>query len=190
MTKWEALLGHPIAYAEWKQIWERAAKSSSCVTYRENTYKVLMFWYHTPQLLKHLSQDISDRCWRCMVGEGTHLHIFWECPVIVPFWRMVESVFFQLLAIRFPFTPFFYLLNMPKISLKKQFLLLVLQVLTAARRLIARFWLRADAPTRLDLIDSVREVRKMEYLTACITNTVDRFTKIWQTWDDVFNHLQ
>lgn len=47
---------------QWQIIWSQAAKSSICTLYKENTYKVLYFWYMTPSRLKAIYPLASDRC--------------------------------------------------------------------------------------------------------------------------------
>lgn len=39
MLKWEKALGEEIPPEQWQIIWSRAAKSSLCTLYKENTYK-------------------------------------------------------------------------------------------------------------------------------------------------------
>lgn len=51
MRKWSHILNRPIQLSEWKNIWESTSKTSRCVAQKETTYKILMFWYRTPEFL-------------------------------------------------------------------------------------------------------------------------------------------
>lgn len=102
MDRWDACLGQKISPQTWRVIWNRATKTSQCISYRENQIKLLMFWYHTPMLLHKLNPSIPDLCWRCLEDRGSQIHIFWECSRIRPFWHMVNSVLQEVLGIRFP----------------------------------------------------------------------------------------
>ncbi|PIO11108.1 hypothetical protein AB205_0076050, partial [Aquarana catesbeiana] len=48
MCKWSQLVGRPVTIQMWDRIWSSTFKSSKCVTQRETTIKILMFWYRTP----------------------------------------------------------------------------------------------------------------------------------------------
>lgn len=55
---------------------EVASKSSSCISYKDNQYKILMFWYHTlPSLLHSIFPDVPDVCWS-WEGGATLFHVF------------------------------------------------------------------------------------------------------------------
>lgn len=58
----------------------RIKSSSICSLNKENTYKILMHWYHTPDVLHAIYHSVPDRCWRCTAHRGTLFHIFWGMP--------------------------------------------------------------------------------------------------------------
>lgn len=87
---WERVLLAELSLEDWQMIWSQAAKSSLCTLYRENMYKILYFWYMTPDVLHSIYPTCSDHCWRCLGDKGTQLHIFWSCPLIAPFWHSVH----------------------------------------------------------------------------------------------------
>lgn len=140
MTKWESYLDMQLPYDTWQLIWRRAAKSSTCMSYKENQYKILMLWYHTPALLHSLFPTSPDNCWRCGETGGTLFHIYWDCPEIRSYWTTVQSVVQQVIGIDIPLTPLAYILNATSCQLGRLSSRLLLHILTAAKCLIAAFW--------------------------------------------------
>lgn len=65
MLKWEQALGEEFSTEQWRTIWSQTAKSSICILYKEDMYKVLFFWYMTAAHLDGIYPSASDRCWRC-----------------------------------------------------------------------------------------------------------------------------
>lgn len=79
--KKDILMDEEIPLEAWQVIWSQAAKSSLCTLYKENTNKILDFWYLIPNVL-HTSYPTSfDYCWCCHRDRGTLFHIYWSCPL-------------------------------------------------------------------------------------------------------------
>lgn len=70
MCKCAQVLQHQISLKCWEKIWEAASKSSRCMVHRENIYKILMFWYETPEMLHKQSSSLSGPCWHCGLELG------------------------------------------------------------------------------------------------------------------------
>lgn len=64
MLHWVQVLGEEIPEMMWQTTWSQAAKSSFCKLYKENAYKILYFWYLTPDILHVIYPSSLDRCWR------------------------------------------------------------------------------------------------------------------------------
>lgn len=165
----------------WRVFWRRAVKTSLCVSYRENQYKFLMHWYHTPSLLNKLNPNISNLCWRCGKHRGTQFNLFWERPGIQTYW--INNLLYDVLGIRFPLEPQLFLLNVTDCAVPKFVMKLLLHILTAARCLIALFWMRSMPSASLDLLTRIKDIRIVEYMTAISYNRADLFHKIWAPWD-------
>lgn len=183
MDKWEQSLSCALSPATWQTIWRRAVKTSQCIAYRENQFKILMYWYHTPTFLHKLNPSIPDICWRCSANGGSQFHLFWGCPGIRPFWVVVQSLIFDVLGLRVPLDPMLFLLNVTNTTIPRFSMKMMLHILTAARCLIARFWRRLVPPGSIDLVARIKDVRTMEYMTALLDNKLDLFHKIWSLWD-------
>lgn len=81
MQKWSQVIQRPILLPQWQKIWEAGSKSR-CVAHRETAYKILFFWYSTPEVLHRYDPKVPRVCLRCLGDIGSHFHIFWECPII------------------------------------------------------------------------------------------------------------
>lgn len=99
MDKWDLYLNDTLPLETWQALWKRATKMSLCVTYRENQFKLLMFWYHTPSLLHKLNPNISSLCGRCGTSRGTQFYLFRNCPRIHPFWVTVNALLYEVLGV-------------------------------------------------------------------------------------------
>lgn len=55
---------------------------------QENNYKLLTRWYRVPSSLARIYPSTSDRYWRGCGMRRTLLHIWWECPLLTPFWSV------------------------------------------------------------------------------------------------------
>lgn len=183
MDKWQTSLNCTVPMSAWRTIWRRASKTSLCVSYKENQFKILMHWYHTPSFLNKLNPTIPNQCWRCGRTPGTQFHLFWECPEIRDYWIMVKNLLYDILGIEFPLCPQLFLLNFSDKLIPKLAMKLVIHILTAARCLIALFWKRGSPPSSLDLWTRIKNVRVMESMTALSNNRADQFYKIWEPWD-------
>lgn len=72
----------PFNTPHWDTIWKLAARSSQCVVYKDNIYKMLMFWYWTPEVLHSFKFEISGNCWSCKSEVGMLVLIVLELPHI------------------------------------------------------------------------------------------------------------
>lgn len=76
MQRLSLVTQHPIALPQWQKIWEAISKSSRCVEQRETAYKILFFWYRTPEILQRYDPRVPRVCWKCHGEVGSHYHIF------------------------------------------------------------------------------------------------------------------
>lgn len=118
---WEQDLNIKLTENDWENIYSNAHKGSLNVATQECGYKIITRWYRTPTSLNTFSPQISDRCWRCKQEEGSMLHIWWACPEIQKFWKMVHETTTSITSDNLRFTPAQYLLHHNMIP-KKQYL--------------------------------------------------------------------
>lgn len=58
----------------------------------ETVMKIFHQWYYTPTRLAPIPTSHSPKCWRNCNADGSTLHIWWDCPHIVPFWRSISNL--------------------------------------------------------------------------------------------------
>lgn len=154
VDKWEAYLGTQLSHDTCRLVWRRVAKTSTCLSYKENQYKMLMFWYHTPSLLHQ-----SFRYLRIDV------------------WDVIQhDLIYKVMGIRVHLSPLAFLLNVPSCKLSHKALLLALiflHILIAAKWLIAQLWKQGNLPSISDLHLRLKEIRNMEYLTTLLNNKLN-----------------
>lgn len=183
MRKWSVLLGRSIPMKLWAKIWVSTFKSSKCVAQRETAVKILMFWYRTPERIYHIDPSLSSRCWRCGTETGSHFHIFWTCSLMQAFWIEIQRTLQSITGLHLPFDPIHYLLGLPFPGISKPTKRLISYILLAAKRVIPVCWLSTTPPSHLQFLQTVAEIRRMEFLTAMVHDLVSQFNKIWEPWD-------
>lgn len=182
MLKWEKILEEELPLAQWQAIWNQTAKSSMCTLYKENAYKILFFWYMTPDVLHAIFPTSSDRCWRCQGARGTLIHIYWECPLIAPFWDKVQHLLSHLLELQVRASPKFFLLGLSPLKLRTPYKKLVRHILTAARCLVALNWKCRSPPSPEDLYSRIKDVELMERMTARMQDRLEAHNGVWELW--------
>lgn len=181
---WENGPNFPIQI--WDKIWSfqgLVSKSSKCVTQRETSMKILMFWYRTPDVIHKYVPSVSPRCWHCGTDTGSLFHIFWQCSMIQPFWGEVRLLIQKVLDKSLPLDPLHYLLGLPFPGLTKRANRLLSYILLAAKWLIPLCWLSNAPPPWPKFLQLVADIRRMEYLTASVHDTIPQFEKLWEFWD-------
>lgn len=183
MIKWESYLGNSLPWKTWQFIWRRASKTSACISYKENQYKLLMFWYHTHSLLHSLFPEVPDKCWRCGSEGASVFHIFWDCLLLQGYWSEIKQLIYDELGSHVSLSPITYLLNVPPKGLSRGASRLLLHILTAAKCLIAVFWKRTAFPSSTDIHHRIVEIRSMDRLSASLASQIDLFNSVWSLWD-------
>ena len=118
MLKWERELNRQFTAADEQRILRFTHKSSICAKTQETSYKLLSRWYRTPVLLHKFFPATPDLCWRCRADRGTLLHIFWSCPGLSRFWRVIREVAQKFTARTIPDDPAFFLLHVSTVPEK------------------------------------------------------------------------
>ncbi|KAE8597138.1 hypothetical protein XENTR_v10016367 [Xenopus tropicalis] len=182
MDKWDAVLPQPLTPEEWASIWDNARKMSMCVRQKEHIYKIMMFWYHTPDKLHKFFPTCPSTCWRNCGAQGTLLHIFWECPAIQQMWSHVADLISRIFSQQIPTDLPTFLLGKPFTKLCKSGQTLVNHILTAARLTIASNWKTTNQPTLAEIIKRTNTNRIFEHGIAVLQNKVAQYMKVWTIW--------
>lgn len=148
-----------------------------------DAYKILFFWYRTPEILHRFDPKVPRVCWRCLGDIGLHFHIFWECPLIQPFWSSTQAHLQDLLEINLLLDPIYYLLGLPFPGISKLTQKLAAFILLAAKRAIPLRWLSSSPPTLSQALQILEQIRRMEHLTEAVHDSLPQFLKILDLWD-------
>ncbi|OCT80672.1 hypothetical protein XELAEV_18027486mg [Xenopus laevis] len=157
---------------------KNARKTSICTTIKE---KGTMGWYHTPQILHKLFSDREALVfWRCEEQEASLLHMFWSCQKPKKFWEMVRGLVKRVTML----DPLIFLLGNKIPNLKNPAQKMANSILTAAARAIP--------PSERELLERIKYLCRMDYLTALKNDNIDLFDKVWGNWDarEAFKHAR
>lgn len=84
-----------------------------------------------------------------------------------------------------PLDPMHYLLGLPFHGIHKSKRKLMSFILLAAKKNIPRLWLSTPpSPTLSQTLSALADIHRMEHLTAIIDDSIQKFSHIWQPWDD------
>lgn len=182
LLKWEEELDCRFSPAKRQHILRFTHKSSICAKTQETNYKILSRWYRTPTRLHEMFPTTSDMCWRCQMDKGTLLHIFWSCPKLTHFWRVIRETV-QLFTDRtIANDPAFFLLHATDIPDKIYNRSVIRHLLDAARACIPLCWKSALPPTIDMWLRKVEDIRQLEDLIHTAQHREEIFSKTWQLW--------
>lgn len=182
LTKWEEELGCSFNPTKRQRILHFTHKSSICAKTQETNYKILSRWYRTPAQLHKIFPTTSEVCWRCQRDKGTLLHIFWSCPKLSRFWKVIHETV-QLFTDRtIKKDTAFFLLHATDIPDKAYKGSIIRHLLDAVRTCIPLCW-KSTLPPTIDMwLGKVEEIRKMEDLIHTAQHREEIFSKTWQLW--------
>lgn len=153
---------------------------------QEKNYKVLTRWYCCPVTLHFLNSSIADVCWRCQDSRGTMFHIWWDCPLIEPFWHSVNTEYNKIES-SLVLTPKMVLLSMLPGSLKAVKRGLLRHCLVAARTVIPRHWRSPTPPSLAKWLVEMDRISDMERLLAEENCSWDTYHRTWLAWTSYRN---
>ena len=81
-----------------EMVWRDLHSSLLSMAGQEARYKILIDWYRYPAKLHRIFPDMSPNCWTGCPAMGDARHIWWECPVIQPFWQEVANALKDMLG--------------------------------------------------------------------------------------------
>lgn len=180
MCKWAQWLRRPITSQMWNRIWTSTFK---CVVQREPSITILMFWYRTLEVIHNYDPSSTAKYWHCGLEVWSLLHIFWQCSLIQPFSHEVMLLLQKVVDLPLPLDPIHYVLGSSLSGIAKHIKQLISYILLAAKRDILLYWLSNIPPLWSRFLQLITDIRRMEYLTATVHDTIPQFNKIWEQWN-------
>ena len=134
----------------------------------------------------NLSNWTGVGCWRlCGLNEANHLYVFWECPLLVPYWREIHTNLEAVFGVNIPFKcDTLYLGNIPFEMWNSDDRKLMLILLVASKKAITRKWLKPEPPTVDEWIDIIHDIYIMEKLCFSLRIQKEKFLWIWTRWTE------
>ena len=180
-NKWELELNIIIEDGEWETMCIGCHKGINSNTWKEFDWKMKTRFFKTPSVVaKFIDNPAAIYCWRKCGMVGDHLHIFWDCPMMLPFWKGIKKEIDKAMGIDLPFTPSQFLLDLTLEDMytRDQKHLLHILLMTA-RKMVTVKWMNPQPPTVAQWKQKLREVYGMEALTAQLQLKADVFVRRW-----------
>lgn len=109
----------------------------------------------------------------------------WTCTKAKKYWSMVRELTQNIFQIPNIVKPEFFLLNIVQNNLCKYSRHILINAVTAARILYARFWKLEDTPQKSDLLRVILQLAEMDILSERLKENTDY--RVIKTWGEVHN---
>lgn len=149
---------------------------------REFGWKSIVRFFRVPA--QRISPGASTSCWRsCGENKATHFHVFWDCPVILKYWKDTKQTIENIMKVVIPLKFDTLCLGLTPDTVKgaeNKYMYNIL--LLASKKAITRNWLTKNPPTVEDWIKVVQVIFKMEKVTFLLRQEQDKFESHWESW--------
>ena len=180
--KWEREGGLPISNEDWLEVCKFQWECTNSNVWREFGWKCVIRFFITPKQKARFAGGES-KCWRqCGSREANHWHIFWDCPVIKPFWAEFHKALKSILNTDLPlqFTKLF--LGNVDFQTRRPDKYIIGILITACKKALTRRWLLPEPPTIQEWIDIVNDIYVMERITFSLRLRKTVFIQLWNKW--------
>uniref|UniRef100_A0A8C5Q5Y4 Reverse transcriptase domain-containing protein n=1 Tax=Leptobrachium leishanense TaxID=445787 RepID=A0A8C5Q5Y4_9ANUR len=182
MGKWESVLNITLSDDQWSKICELTHHCSTSSKLQETAYKVLSFWYRTPDIINRYDPQVPALCWRCNDALGDMLHIWWECQIIRPFWARIYDILKEFIDPLPEFSPAALLLHHNNYSIASYKRTLAIRVLNTAKALIPLFWRQLTPPPLTLWFTRMEELHSIEHLIFKASDRLPLYSEKWSNW--------
>ena len=129
----------------------------------------------------------ENKCWKCHKELGTFLHAIWDCPMVLPFWKVVLKNLEGWLKRPLPESPRLCLLMdkalMPPGLAKADLWLTVTGFIVAARFILCNW----KSQHKLELVEWFKlmtETAAFERMIARVNNVPSKTSQVWEVFVD------
>ena len=180
-VSWENTFEVQIEDGVWYNILLNAKKITCSNKSYETQYKIIHKLHISPVIRSKYDPLCSPLCPRCRAGQGTHSHMFWTCPKIIPFWISIQDEILKLIGIRLPLDPLHYVLGADiNSTLSKGNRQLVRALLYAARLSILSKWIDDSPPNEVLWYEKVLRLMPLERLSCVLRGALSDFAEAWR----------
>lgn len=185
--KWELEANIIIEDEDWIKACENIHKTTNTPVWKEFGWKTIMRFFRTPSIIHSFDKNKSNLCWRNCNLIGDHTHIFWDCPVLKPFWKEVQGEIQNMLNCKLSLELVHCIIGIPSGGDLGGKLIKVIQILLlVARKMITKSWLKAQPPTLEQWLEGLKRIYDMEKITAQLHLKMDRFDDLWSPVTNYF----
>lgn len=131
-------------------------------------------WYLTPVQMYIFANLDDNLCWRGCSSKGSLIHILWERPQIYQFWKAFFTFISDIMGHKTGPSPSLVILSLGIDSYPKEFRMLVIHTLFAARLLIMRKWRSSLIPRITDVKYQLTLIKEFKFSSALQHNTITK----------------
>ena len=145
--------------------------------------KTTMRYHLTLVRMAIIKKSRNNKCWKGCVEKGTLLHCWWECKLIQPLWKTVQS-FLKKLKIELPYDSAIPLLDIypEKTIIQKE---TCTTMFIVALFTIAKTWNQPKCPSTDEWIKKMWHIYTMEYYSAIKRNKIELSVVRWMDLESV-----
>lgn len=168
---------------DWTSVWNNILLASRNPDHQHIHYNFIHRTYLTPRKLCLMKVKVDPNCTHCdLKPVGTFLHMFWECPPVNSFWKLVAanlSAMFETAVSHSPVTLILNdLSNARPTLLKKR---AILAGLTAAKKLVALRWKPLHSFSRRVWLLMYQDIVYLELSTARMHGAKEAMVEMWNS---------
>lgn len=180
---WQKDFGGEIGEDVWQDVISNVGWATRDARSKFIHYKIVHRYYFTPLKLFKMGLTQDSKCRKCHKELGTFLHAIWDCPMVLPFWKVVLKNLEGWLKQPLPESPQLCLLMdkalMPPGLTKAEVRVTETGFIVAAR-LILRKWKSPHKPELVEWLKLMTETAAFEKMIARVNNVPSEMSQIWE----------
>uniref|UniRef100_A0A8C5BXC6 Reverse transcriptase domain-containing protein n=1 Tax=Gadus morhua TaxID=8049 RepID=A0A8C5BXC6_GADMO len=185
--KWNLELEGQLKEEDWENIYGTIHKTTNSRFWREYAWKIYTRFFITPKIQSKFKTSNSSECWRnCGENNADHSHVFYFCPSLNTFWKLITNSISNIFQINQVPEPKCFILGVTPdelISERDKYLFRILRI--AAMKQITRNWLKPTPPSFKNWKSNINNILEMERITY-----ITRNLEIDENQDFQYNYMK